>query len=939
MLELIALRTEYVENPLGLDTKTPRLGWKLRSDGRNVMQIAYQVQASASEQFCDILWDSGKVLSDQAQRIYYAGPALKSMERVYWRVKAWSNQREESEFSLPAFFETGLFELSDWKARWIEPEGEIERDVSAPSPYIRKEFVVKKGLVAAKAYMTAKGLYRFYLNGVEGTDHLFTPGFTSYMTRLQYQCYDITSFLREGCNALGVILGDGWWRGFSGAGNLRNNFGYKLAFLGQLVLDYDDGSREVIGSDNSFKTSQGPIVRSDMKAGETFDARVNIDSWNEPDYDDASWRDVQVTDEGFGNLIGTRSVPVKRKERFTPKVLKTPNGETVLDFGQNIAGWVEMKVQGAAGSEVVLIHGEALDKNGNFTLKNMVLRAELKEFQEVRYILQGNGIETYSPHFAIFGFRYVLLKHYPGEVLPEHFAAVAIYSDLEETGDFKSSNPLINQLVSNSKWSQKGNFLEVPTDCPTRERAGWTGDAQLYAKTAATFMNVYPFFEKWMADVAAEQFSSGSVGSTVPNMLGFHNDQEWERFMKLDKDPLIAMVLGTKPGEAGILDGSAGWGDAAVIIPWTMYLCYGDKHILEKQFESAKAWVDYMAACSKQGNEFHKETLAYRTYTNGEMDANYIWDTKFHWGEWLEADISFGSLGIDFFAKQMRLSDPLVATAYFAYSTRLLTEMASILEKWEEQKKYSELYEKIKRVYNQYFIKDDGLILSDRQAPNVRILAFDLADEEKKQAVADRLAEMVMGADYHLNTGFLSTPFILQVLADYGYRDVAFRLLEQDTCPSWLYAVSKGATTIWESWRGITPDGEVTASLNHYAYGAVCDFLFAGVAGIRPVIETPGYKHFILKPMIGGTLTHASAVYESLYGTIESSWEMTNGGINFFFTIPTNTTATVMLPGKSDDVAIVSEECKDVRYEDGRIVFVAGSGTYQFILQGTEATL
>jgi len=930
MLEAVSLRTEYLENPLGLDVKKPRLSWKLRSDGRNVMQNAYQVQVSRSESFTDVIWDSGKVESSVSHGVRYAGPQLKSMERVYWRVKVWSNQGEESPFSQTAFFESGLFHVSDWQAQWIEPEREVDIDAYKPAPYLRKEFFLRKGLVSARACFTAKGLYAFWLNGTAGTDHLFTPGFTSYYKRLQYQVYDVTSLLQEGTNALGVMLGDGWWRGATGGANLKNNFGYKVAFLGQLVLDYDDGSREVIGSDGSFKTSHGPLLKSDMKAGEIYDARIKIEGWNQPGYDDSSWKQVMVVEDRYDHLIGTRSVPVRQKERFTPKVLRTPNGETVLDFGQNIAGFVEMKMQGDAGTEVVLVHGEALDRGGNFTLQNLATHGTLEDFQEVHYILAGSGVESYRPQFAIFGFRYVLLKNYPGEVKPENFTAVAVYSDLEETGDFICSNPLINKLVSNSRWSQKSNFVDVPTDCPTRERAGWTGDAQLYCRTASDFMNVYPFFEKWMDDVAAEQFPDGSVGSTVPTVIGHHSMEEWERFMKGNTDPMMALRR-PKPGTPSMLDGSAGWGDAAVIIPWTMYLCYGDKNILEQQFDSAKAWVDYMAACAKDANEEYKDTPAYRNYTDGELDADYIWDTKFHWGEWLEADTIFNDL-VTAMTKS-RGSIPYVATAYYAYSTRLLSEMAFVLGKTEEGTKYRTLFEKIKRVYNQYFIREDGYMIEDRQAPNVRALAFGLANEDKKQAVADRLAQLVVEQDYHLNTGFLSTPFILQVLADHGYADAAFRLLEQETCPSWLFAVCKGATTIWESWRGISPDGELSGSLNHYSYGAVCDFLFGGIAGIRPVWDKPGYKHFILKPTVGGTLTHAAAVYESLHGTIKSSWEKTERGVTYRFEVPVNTTATMMLPGVQEDLKkIMSDEFPDARYEDGRLVLTAGSGEYCFTI-------
>jgi alpha-L-rhamnosidase len=403
--------------------------------------------------------------------------------------------------------------------------------------------------------------------------------------------------------------------------------------------------------------------------------------------------------------------------------------------------------------------------------------------------------------------------------------------------------------------------------------------------------------------------------------------------MRTNADPMMAMRR-PRPGTPSFLDGSAGWGDAATIIPWTMYLCYGDRDILERQYESAKAWVDYMAACAKTPNEEYRDTPAYQTYTDGEPDANYIWDTKFHYGEWLEADTNFKDMMTALMGARHTI--PYVATAYFAHSSRLLSEMAAVLGYEEDAAKYRTLFEKIRRVYNRYFIREDGTVLEGRQASNVRVLAFGLADESKQQAVADRLAQLVVEQGCHLNTGFLSTPFILPVLAEHGYADIAFRLLEQDTCPSWLYAVNKGATTIWENWNGITPEGELIGSLNHYAYGAVCDFLFSGVAGIRPVWEQPGYKHFLLKPLVGGTLTQASATLESPYGTIRSGWEKGERRISYHFEVPANTTATIMLPGQPDDLAKLSAQYPDARYEDGRIMLEAGSGVYHFELQTDE---
>jgi len=931
MLAVYALRTEHLENPLGIGERRPRLSWKLRSDRQDVMQVAYQVQAFPSEAASSPLWDTGRVESSRSHGLRYDGPELRSGQRVYWRVRVWDNHGQVSEFSEPAWFELGLLEAGDWQASWVEPEEEVVPDAYKPAPYIRKEFEVGPGLVRARAYLTARGLYRFYLNGIEATDELFAPGFTSYYHRLQVRTYDITALLREGTNAWGIILGDGWWRGSTGAGSVRNNFGYKLALLGQLVLEYADGSTQVVGTDASFKTSIGPLQKSDLKAGEVYDNRIVLDGWSEPGYDDSSWRPVQEVSLGLNNLVASAGPRVCRHERFHPQVLRTPNGETVLDFGQNVAGWVEMEVEGPTGTEVVLVHGEALDRDGNFTLRNLAMfDQEVRDFQEVHYILRGEGRERYEPHFAFFGFHYVLLRGYPGDVRPEDFTAIAIYSDLEDVGTFECSHPLINQLVSNARWSQKGNFLDIPTDCPTRERAGWTGDAQLYCKTATLFMDVYAFFEKWLTDLSVEQYPNGCVGNTVPNVNGLHNVEEWERLRSTVQDPFMLMML-HRPGEPSPIDGSAGWGDAAVIIPWTLYLCYGDREILERQYASAKAWVDYMAQRARESNELHRDKSWYSSYTDGELDANYVWDTGYHWGEWLEADLA-GAQDDELreeLERRFREGDPLVATAYLAHSAGLLGRIAEVLGKVDDAERYAALSERVKKVYDKHFVPPDGRILLDRQAPNVRTLAFDLASESKRAAVAARLDELVREKGYHLNTGFLSTPFLLPVLVDYGYADTAFRLLEQETCPSWLYAITKGATTIWEQWDAVSPEGEVSGSLNHYAYGAVCDFLFSYVVGIRPRWEAPGYRRFILSPLPGGSLEWARATFESPYGTIRSSWERGSEHVTYRFSVPANTRAEVRLPAPPKALDYVATHHPDARYEEGRVVFEVGSGEYE----------
>lgn len=930
MLKIYDLRTEYLENPLGIDAKQPRFSWKLKSTEKNIMQKFYHLIASYDKQGNNVIWDSGKVEGEDSQQILWCGAKLKSMEKIYWRVRVWAGEElVESEI---ASFEMGLLEVADWKAKWIEPEEDLKIDNRMPSPYLRKEFKVDSGLKQARIYQSAHGLYEFWVNNEKGTEDVFKPGFTSYYNRIQYQTYDITSMLKEGINCWAVVLGDGWWRGLTG-GFYRNNFGYKVSFIGQIVLEYEDGSIQYVVSDEAFKTSTGGLLQSDMKEGDIYDANKEPVGWKLQGYDDSLWKNVHLEKDGYEHihtLIPSRSVPIKEKEVFLPKVLRTPNGEVVLDFGQNIAGYVRMRLRGGKpGQKVTLVHGEALDEDGNFTLKNLIIDQPNARLQTVEYIMKGIG-EEYCPMFSIFGFQYVLLKGYMEEILPGDFIAVAVYSDMEETGVFRCSNSLINKLVDNSRWSQKGNFLDVPTDCPTRERSPWSGDSQIYVRTASDFMNVYSFFEKWLQDLSLEQFSSGKVANTIPATAAIHNPEELKR--KLEQVEMIPegmtkLILKMTLGDSengGIVDGSAGWGDTAVITPYVLYLCYGDKRILENQYNSAKKWVDYIIKEAKKTNPVYREL----EYYNNSADSSYVWDTGYHWGEWVEPDIDLGNEGT--IMNLYNYPDYNTATMYYFYSSKLLSKMAGILGKKDEEEKYRSISDNVKRVFNKYFIYDDGTIKEGRQAPNVRALAFGLVDDSKKKSVANKLEELVRNNSYKLNTGFLATPYLLKVLVDCGNIDAAFKILEQTESPNWLFNVKAGATTILEKFNGFE---KCSGSFNHYSLGAVCNFLFEYVAGIRPEIEHPGYKHFILKPTTGGTLTDAYSEFESIYGTIRSSWKKINNNIEYEFMVPVNTSATIYIYAQKQEFYKIKKEYKNAEYIDGNICIAVGSGKWNITIE------
>ncbi|MBN1581647.1 MAG: glycoside hydrolase family 78 protein [Anaerolineae bacterium] len=917
------LRCEYKVNPLGLDVRHPRLSWQLASTRRGAKQTAYHIQVAPTEidleKAQNLLWDSGKVGSAHSLHIAYAGLDLASAQRCYWRVMAWDGDDEPTAWSSPAWWEMGLLGAQDWQARWIEPDWEEDPKAFNPCPHLRRAFSLSGKIAFARVYITSHGLYELTLNGQAATEDVFTPGFTAYEKRLQYQVYDVTPLLDSGENVIGVILGDGWWRGKVGVASVRNAYGTRLALLAQLHVIYEDGSDQWVLSDDEWKAAAGPILKSDMKDGEVYDARLEMPGWDAPGFNDSAWQGVQIADYGFNNLVASNSVPVRRKEEITPiEIIHTPAGETVVDLGQNLAGRVRLRVSGPAGTTITLRHGEALDEHGNFTMKNLDFMNN-RLLQQVTYTLKGEDEEIYEPRFTFHGFRYVKVEGFPGEPSVEHFTGMAIYSDMTPTGSFTCSNPMINQLQHNITWSQKSNFLDIPTDCPQRERAGWTGDAQIFVRTGSFIMDTATFFTKWLQDLAAEQRRDGLVTNLVPN------------------------AFSQAGGFFARLEGSAGWGDAAVIVPWTLYQCYGDTRILEQQYASAKGWVDYMAGRARESHWARKLEPSFWLNKARREHQPYIWDTNYHWGEWLEPGTGQAALAGGVLARLV-FGAPSVATAYLAYSSGRLAEMARVLGKDKDAEHYQTLSDKVKAAYVAEFVRPDGRIKPDKQASYVRALAFDLLPEALRPKAAQRLVELVRKNGTHLGTGFLSTPFLCHVLGEAGYPDVAYDLLNQQTIPSWLYPITKGATTIWESWDGIKPDGSVFGSLNHYSYGAVGSWLYQVVAGIEIDPAQPGYKHFFIQPNPGGGLTFARATYDSMYGPISSFWQLVDNGLRVVIDVPPNTTATVRLPKAA--LGQITESGQPLEEGDGihnlgqnkQTVWVdVGAGHYEFFYPFSKA--
>jgi alpha-L-rhamnosidase len=876
------LSCEYKINPISVDVTNPRLSWKLITLQRNLRQVAYEIRmgsnAASLTKGRNLVWTSGRVLSDQSVHIYYGGRPLASRQKVYWQVRVWSNRNQLSPWSQVNSLKMGLLKADDWAAHWIQSDNVLDT-TGGPSPMFRKVFTLGRRVKAAHLYISAHGIYEAQLNGKKIGDDYFAPGFTSYNKRLQYQVYDVTTRLQKGLNAFDVTIGDGWYRGYT-YDRKKNVYGKKLALLFQLEVIYNDGKRQVFVSDKSWKVAYGPIRSSSFFDGEVYDATKEKRGWATAGYKDNSWEPVKQNDLIKDHLIASAGPPVKKQERFTPvKVFTTPEGDRVADFGQNLVGWVQFKFKGKAGDTLRLFHAEVIDQKGNFYTKNLRTAK-----QEITYIFKGDSVETYEPHFTFQGFRYLKIKGYSGPIDSTNLAAYAVYSDMDQTGKFTTSNPLINQLQHNILWGQKGNFIDIPTDCPQRdERMGWTGDAQAFCRTATFNMDVAGFFTKWLKDLSADQMKSGAVPYVVPNVLD------------------------------STYSAASGWSDVATIAPWNIYLAYGDKEVLRQQYESMKAWVTYIQ----------------------QHTRNNLWDTGNHFGDWLFY------AGTDYEDGAAHTDKNLIAQAFYAHSTQLLINAARILNKDDDVKKYIQLLINIKKAFMSEYVTPNGRMISGTQTSYVLALNFDMLPEELRESAAKRLVQNIDSYDGHITTGFLGTPYICHVLSRFGYTDRAYDLLMNESYPSWLYPVKNGATTIWERWDGIKPDKSfedpAMNSFNHYAYGAIGDWMYRVIAGINTDEASPGFHKMIIAPHPGGRLKNADAELETQYGKVRSAWSIDNGRITIDITVPPNATAQIVLPFVDGEVtengaAInTQKELTNIKSAGDDVQLNAGSGKYHFV--------
>ena len=847
------LTCEYFTNPMGIGTTAPRLSWILSSEVEGQVQTAYQILVASSpnmltERRAD-RWNSGMVESDQSILVKYDGDLLKSREVCWWKVRVWDRNGKASAWSAPASFEIGLLGPDDWKADWIKSSIAFS-EIFHPSPMLRKEFTLARPVASARLYITSLGLYRAEINGKKVGDQVLTPGWTSFHSRVQFQTYDVSGMLKSGENAIGVALGDGWYRAFRPNNRDRDNFGKEsLDLIAQLEVTYADGTSEMIGTDESWKSSVGPILNSSIYHGEAYDARLEMPGWSQAGFDDSGWQGTEKVMNDKGLIVYPAAPPMRTLEELSPiEILVTPEGDTVVDMGQNMVGWIRLKVDCPAGTKITLRHAEVMDKDGNFYITNL-RRAK----QTNTYICKGGGPEVYEPTFTFQGFRFVDISGYPGEVTKDMLTGVVVNSDLEINGKFSCNDSLINQLQHNIVWGQKGNFVDVPTDCPQRdERLGWTGDCQVFAPTACFNMDCSGFYTKWLRDLAVDQHEDGAVPHVIPNVLA--------------------------------RGGAHGWQDAAVIVPWTVYQWYGDVRILEEQYESMKALVEFM---------------------RGQAGDAYIWiPTERQFGDWL----AFATIRSDY--PGATTDKDLLATCYFYHSTNLLRKTAEILGKDADVRDYSQLMERIKEAFGKEYITPNGRMVSNTQTAYVVALSFGLIPEEMEEEAAGRLAADV-NAFGHLTTGFLGTPDLCHILTTYGYLAEAYKLVYRTDYPSWLYPVTQGATTIWERWDGQKPDGTFQNpgmnSFNHYAYGAVGDWLYRKVAGIDIDPEKPGFKSVIIKPHPGGEMNNVSATHRSPYGEVSSSWETRDGKFLLTVEVPVNSSATVYVPASTESLEVNGE--------------------------------
>jgi alpha-L-rhamnosidase len=865
-MELIRLKTLNMTEPLGIGA-VPYFSWVLQSDEPQTMQKSFRLTVSDGQ---TTLWDTGVTQSGKSTFVPYGGAPLASGTRYTWTVRVTDSRDREAEAS--AHFETALLQRSDWTARWAQSPFPMGRPKSGygrqtRTVLFRKGFRVREGLTGARLYATCRGAYIASLNGRRADSRILAPEHTVYEKYLCYQTYDVTPLLRAGENALGLHVGDGWYccKGFTP--NLPH-CKPERAVLFQLELAYADGSRERVISDESVRAAQGPVLFSDLFGGEKYDANLEQPGWDAPGFDDSGWLPAGAAQYGYDNLTAQYGEPVRAvRELPVQKMYTSPKGETILDFGQVTAGYVRLRTDLPFGTVIRLDHFEVPDQFGNY-FSNVTPASFMRGREQRTEFVSAGKPAVYEPLFSFQGFRYARVTC-PAPVRAEDFTAVAISSEKEDVGTFSCSDGRLNRLYENTRWSQRANMISIPTDCPQREKAGWTGDIQIYAKTALLNEDATPFLTRWLQNLTCDQRPNGSVPIIVP-LDGFY--------------PAMEKMMGRAYHNKGPI-GVAGWSDAAVLVPWSMYQCTGNDLILREQYESMKKWCGYIETTAR--------TRRGKNKLPAEIDQ-YLWNTGFHFGEWLIPSLAQKGYGGGT-KVSMDTASKYIAPLFGWLSIHTMALAAETVGQTEDAAHYGELAEKMKQAIAEGVIGKDGDMPVDLMGAYVLPLAFGLVPKQLQTHFADKLVGLLEQHGGCLDTGFLATPYLLDAFCSIGRRDLAYLLLLQEKCPSWLYEVKNGATTIWESYYAFAKNGKPLAiSLNHYAFGCVDDWMFRSVAGLDS--EAPGFSRILIRPQPDASLTWAKRSYMSGFGLIAVEWKKENGVFDLTAVIPCNTTARIVLP-------------------------------------------
>ena len=889
-LDISNLRVEYHENPEGIDVVSPRFSWELEGEGRNRSQSAYRIiVASAPDKLNHAegdIWDSGKVLSNETNQVSYEGKDLVSLKKYFWKLQVWDENDQVSDWSSDGQWSMGILNFSEWSGLFIGLDvghrtgNKYESLYLPPARYLRKSFIVDKPLKRAMLTITALGIYELSLNGTKVGDYYLTPGWTDYNKRLYYQTYDITDDLAKGENVIGSIIADGWYSGYVGYGLLvrldkvRGFYGENPSFMGQLTLEYEGGTKEVIATDQSWKATTGPILEADILMGESYDARMEMEGWNKPGYDDLNWRKPKVYTYPNGKLQAYPGSYIRERGRITPVSIKEPKpGVYVFDLGKNFAGIVSLKLNGNAGDEIELKYGELLRSDGTVMTENL-----RKARATDTYILKGGGFEIWQPKFTYHGFQYVQLTGLRGKPDSETITGIVLSSIEADASTFTTSNPMNNQLHENIITTQLANFFEVPTDCPQRdERLGWTGDAQIYARSATYNADVASFFTKFLIDLDDAQRWYGAY----PNFAPFPY---------------------SRPNQY-----SPAWMDAGVIIPYTMYKVYGDTRIVEYMYPGMKKFMAFQEDAS----------------TNFLRPGGGN-----NWGDWLSVDET--------------TSHDFIASAFYGYDADLMAKMAGAIGEEADVKKYKTLFDNIKAAFSEKYIKADGYTIEDSQTSYALALYFNLYPDELAESGAARLAEKIRDNGNRFSSGFLGTKYIMLVLAQYGYTDLAYKLFKQTEYPSWGYSVMNGSTSIWERWNSYSKDQDQNSQINaqmnsfsHYAFGSVAEWMFIHALGIDT--EGSGFRDIIIKPTVSREMNELKGSYQSINGTISTAWNWEGDRFTLKISVPANTSAKVIIPASEGaSIREGNNPLKEVRevevlkVENKQTTVLIGSGAYTF---------